>query len=99
MKTKTPQFLNFAAPGMMLSIVFIFAITLTALMFVLEKKEGLLDRSWIAGGTTTEIIASHIIVNFFIQFIRITFLLIFVYFVFKVWFYFYIFNLVIFLLN
>ncbi|CAF1177903.1 unnamed protein product, partial [Didymodactylos carnosus] len=45
----TPRFLNFAAPGMMISIIFFLAIGLTALIFVVEKKEGLLERSWIAG--------------------------------------------------
>jgi ABC-type multidrug transport system permease subunit len=78
------RFLDFAAPGMMVSIIFFFAIGLTALMFVVEKKEGLLERNWIGGVTTIEVMLAHIIVKFFIQFIQIIFLLIFANFIFKV---------------
>jgi len=80
----SPRFLNFAAPGMMVSIIFFLAIGLTALMFVVEKKEGLLERGWIAGVTTIEVMFAHIIVKFFIQFIQITLLIIFAHFIFKV---------------
>jgi ABC-type multidrug transport system permease subunit len=80
-----PRFLNFAAPGMMISIIFFLAIGLTALIFVVEKKEGLLDRSLIAGVTTIEIMFAHIIVKFFIQFIQIVLLIVFADFIFKVW--------------
>ncbi len=80
----SPRFLNFAAPGMMVSIIFFLAIGLTALMFVVEKKEGLLERGWIAGVTTIEVMLAHVIVKFFIQFIQITLLLIFGHFIFKV---------------
>ncbi|CAF2693615.1 unnamed protein product [Rotaria sp. Silwood2] len=38
-----PRFLNFAAPGMMISIIFFLAIGLTALIFVVEKKEVVSD--------------------------------------------------------
>jgi hypothetical protein len=36
-------------PGTMVSIMFSLAIGVTGLMFVTEKKDGLLDRSWVAG--------------------------------------------------
>ncbi|CAF4089811.1 unnamed protein product, partial [Adineta steineri] len=74
---KGQKFLNFAAPGMMISIIFFLAIGLTALIFVVEKKEGLLERSWIAGVTTVEVMLAHIIVKFFIQFIQIILMIIF----------------------
>jgi ABC-type multidrug transport system permease subunit len=80
----SPIFVNFAAPGMMVSIIFFLAVGLTALMFVVEKKEGLLERSWIAGVTTIEVMFAHIIVKFFIQLIQIAFLLIFAHFIFQV---------------
>ncbi|CAF3547196.1 unnamed protein product [Rotaria sp. Silwood1] len=79
-----PRFLNFAAPGMMISIIFFLAIGLTALIFVVEKKEGLLERSWIAGVTTIEVMFAHIIVKFFIQAIQIVLVLVFIDFIFKV---------------
>ncbi|CAF3243491.1 unnamed protein product, partial [Rotaria sp. Silwood2] len=74
---KVQRFLNFAAPGMMISIIFFLAIGLTALIFVVEKKEGLLERSWIAGVTTVEVMLAHIIVKFFIQFIQIILMVVF----------------------
>ncbi|CAF1626056.1 unnamed protein product [Adineta ricciae] len=74
---KVQNFLNFAAPGMMISIIFFLAIGLTALIFVVEKKEGLLERSWIAGVTTVEVMLAHIIVKFFIQFIQIILMIVF----------------------
>jgi hypothetical protein len=37
--TKVERFLNFAALGMMISIIFFLAIGLTALIFVVEKKK------------------------------------------------------------
>lgn len=74
---KIERFLNFAAPGMMISIIFFSAIGLTALIFVVEKKEGLLERSWIAGVTTVEVMLAHIIVKFFVQFIQIILMVIF----------------------
>lgn len=79
-----PRFLNFAAPGMMLSIIFFLAIGLTALIFVIEKKEGLLERSSIAGVNIFEIMFAHISVKFFIQFIQVTLLIIFAHFIFEV---------------
>ncbi|CAF1454547.1 unnamed protein product [Rotaria sordida] len=79
-----PQFLNFAAPGMMISIIFFLAVGLTALIFVVEKKEGLLERSWIAGVTTIEVMFAHIVVKFFIQAIQIILLLVFADVIFKV---------------
>jgi ABC-type multidrug transport system permease subunit len=79
-----PRFLNFSAAAMILSIIFVLAISLTALVLVLEKKEGLLERNWIGGVTTIEVMLAHIIVKFFIQFIQIIFLLIFANFIFKV---------------
>lgn len=79
-----PKFLNFAAPGMMLSIIYFLAVGLTALIFVVEKKEGLLERSWIAGVTIIEIMFSHIIVKFFIQIIQVVLLIVFAHFIFEV---------------
>jgi ABC-type multidrug transport system permease subunit len=79
-----PIFVNFGGPGMMISIIYFIAIGLTGLMFVIEKKEGLLERSWICGVKTIEIMLSHMIVKFLIQFIQIILLVIFAHFIFKV---------------
>ncbi len=46
---KSPTFTEFMAPGVVLSIAFLAAVALTALAFVMERKEGLLERSLVAG--------------------------------------------------
>ena len=45
----SPSFTEFMAPGVLLSISFLAAVALTALAFVMERKEGLLERSLVAG--------------------------------------------------
>ncbi|CAF4035754.1 unnamed protein product, partial [Rotaria sordida] len=79
-----PKFVNFAAPGMMISIIFFLAIGLTGLLFVVEKKEGLLERTWITGVTTIELMFAHIIVKFFIQIIQVILLLTFTHYIFNI---------------
>ena len=44
-----PSFTDFIAPGMIVSIGFAMSIGLTALIFVIERREGMLDRTWAAG--------------------------------------------------
>ena len=46
---QSPSFTEFMAPGVLLSISFLAAVALTALAFVMERKEGLLERSLVAG--------------------------------------------------
>lgn len=46
---REPTFTEFMAPGVLLSIAFLAAVALTALAFVMERKEGLLERTLIAG--------------------------------------------------
>jgi hypothetical protein len=75
----------------MISIIFFLAIGLTALIFVVEKKEGLLERSWIAGVTTVEVMLAHVIVKFFIQFIQIILMVVFADVIFQVRFFFFVF--------
>lgn len=44
-----PSFRDFMAPGLILGITYALAIGLTAISFVIERKEGLFDRSLVAG--------------------------------------------------
>jgi ABC-type multidrug transport system permease subunit len=50
---------NFMAPGIMISIIFTITIGLTSIMFVIERNGGFLDRSLIAGVSTTDILIAH----------------------------------------
>ena len=46
MKPTAPDFM---APGIILTIVYFMAVALTAATFVIERKQGLLDRVLVAG--------------------------------------------------
>ncbi|KAF4533241.1 hypothetical protein B566_EDAN005156 [Ephemera danica] len=43
-----PSFTDFVAPGVILTIVFFLAVALTSSALIIERMEGLLDRSWVA---------------------------------------------------
>ncbi|XP_075228685.1 ABC-type transporter snustorr isoform X2 [Lycorma delicatula] len=62
-----PSFTNFVAPGVILTIVFFLAVALTSSALIIERMEGLLDRSWVAGVTPLEILFSHVITQFVVM--------------------------------
>ena len=63
---ETPNFTDFMAPGIIILIIFFLALALTGEFFILEKKDGLMDRSWVAGVLPSEYVISYVIVQFFI---------------------------------
>ena len=67
-----PTFTEFMAPGVILSITYFMAVGLTALSFILERKEGLLDRSWVAGVTATEVMLAHVIAQFIVLIMQVS---------------------------
>ncbi|XP_064650720.1 ABC transporter G family member 20-like isoform X2 [Lineus longissimus] len=79
-----PSFTNFMAPGVIISIPFFMATGLTALSFVIERKEGLLDRSCVAGVSAFEIMAAHVGVQFLVMTVQVALLLVFALLVFGV---------------
>lgn len=81
---ENPQFRDFIAPGMMMSIIFFLAIGLTSLIFVVEKKEGLFERIWVTGVKTIEMIIAHLIMKIFIQLIQILFMISFAKFIYHI---------------
>lgn len=62
-----PSFTDFVAPGVILTIVFFLAVALTSSALIIERMEGLLDRSWVAGVTPGEILFSHVITQFVVM--------------------------------
>ena len=72
-------FLNF------FSITFSMSIGLTALLFVSERKEGLLDRTWVAGVNVTEMVLAQILTQCITLFVQSLILIILVKFAFKVY--------------
>ncbi|CAH1980264.1 unnamed protein product [Acanthoscelides obtectus] len=84
-----PVFTNFAAPGVILTIVFFLAVSLTALALIMERNEGLLGRSFVAdqfiiGVTATEILFSHVFTQFIVMVGQTLLALLFMIAVFKV---------------
>ena len=79
-----PTFTEFMAPGVILSITYFMAVGLTALSFIIERKEGLLDRSWVAGVTATEVMLAHVIAQFVVMVVQVALVLVFMIYVFDV---------------
>ncbi|CAJ1066677.1 LOW QUALITY PROTEIN: ABC transporter G family member 23 [Xyrichtys novacula] len=77
------DFTTFVTPGAVLSITFYLAVGLTALSFVLERKEGLLDRCWVAGVSSLEMMLAHLLSQLFVISVQIILLLLFILLVFK----------------
>ncbi|KAJ8938909.1 hypothetical protein NQ318_008662 [Aromia moschata] len=79
-----PSFTDFVAPGVILTIVFFLAVALTSSALIIERMEGLLDRSWVAGVTPGEILFSHVVTQFVVMCGQTTLVLIFMILVFRV---------------
>lgn len=82
--THSPSFTEFMAPGVILSITYIMAVGLTSLTFVEERKSGLMDRSWVSGVTSTQVLVSHVFTQFFVLMVQVFGLLIFTFLVFDI---------------
>uniref|UniRef100_A0A3P8UVC0 ABC transporter G family member 23-like n=1 Tax=Cynoglossus semilaevis TaxID=244447 RepID=A0A3P8UVC0_CYNSE len=77
------DFTTFVTPGAILSITFYLAVGLTALSFVLERKEGLLDRCWVAGVSSMETMLAHLFSQLLVISVQILLLLLFILLVFE----------------
>ncbi|PVD27772.1 hypothetical protein C0Q70_12944 [Pomacea canaliculata] len=73
---------QFMAPGILLSISFFMAIGLTALAFVLEKKEGLYERNLVSGVNPAEVMIAHVLTQFLVLVVQVSLLLLFTFTVF-----------------
>ncbi|KJE94008.1 hypothetical protein CAOG_04710 [Capsaspora owczarzaki ATCC 30864] len=72
-----PRFTDFILPAMIINIAFAMSIGLTAMSFVLEKKEGLLDRTWAAGVSPGEVLIGHTLIQFCVLVVQLGLLLLF----------------------
>ncbi|EFN72463.1 ABC transporter G family member 20 [Camponotus floridanus] len=82
--TNDPSFTDFVAPGVILTIVFFLAVALTSSALIIERMEGLLDRSWVAGVSPGEILFSHVVTQFVVMCGQTALVLIFMILVFDV---------------
>lgn len=58
-----PDFVGFLAPGAIINVIFVLSMSLAAVMIVGEKREGLLERTFVAGADTVGIILAQISVK------------------------------------
>lgn len=56
---REPNFTDFAAPGVILTIVFFLAVALTSGAMIIERNEGMLERCLVSGISVLEILFSH----------------------------------------
>ncbi|XP_025989542.1 ABC transporter G family member 20 isoform X2 [Solenopsis invicta] len=61
---QNPNFTDFAAPGVILTILFFLSVALTSGSLLLERNEGLLERTLVSGLTGTEILFGQVITQF-----------------------------------
>ncbi|XP_053976396.1 ABC transporter G family member 23-like [Hylaeus volcanicus] len=62
-----PNFTDFVAPGVILTIIFFLSVALTSGAMLLERNEGLLERSLVSGITGTEILMGQVITQFVVM--------------------------------
>ncbi|KAG7190247.1 hypothetical protein KM043_006366 [Ampulex compressa] len=81
---KDPNFTDFAAPGVILTIIFFLSVALTSGAMLLERNEGLLERSLVSGITGPEILFGQVVTQFVIMVGQTIMVLIFAFPIFKV---------------
>ncbi|XP_050708536.1 ABC transporter G family member 20-like isoform X1 [Eriocheir sinensis] len=77
------SFTEFMAPGVILTITYFMAVGLTALSFIIERKEGLLDRSWVSGVQSSEVMLAHLATQMLVMLVQIALILVFMFPVFQ----------------
>ncbi|XP_050429467.1 ABC transporter G family member 23 [Adelges cooleyi] len=62
-----PNFTDFAAPGVILTIIFFLAVALTSGAMLIERNEGILERSLVSGITGIEVLLGHVVCQLMIM--------------------------------
>lgn len=79
-----PSFRDYIAPALVLAITYAMSVGLTALAFVQERMEGILERTVVSGVQAVHIFFAHFIVEFVMMLIQTVVMLIFMFKVFGV---------------
>ena len=82
--TINPSMTEFMAPGVIILIAYYATTALTALSLVLERKDGLLERSLVAGVNSLEFLVSHIMTQTLVLTIQEILMLITTFYIFEV---------------
>ncbi|KAF5284915.1 hypothetical protein FQA39_LY16870 [Lamprigera yunnana] len=67
---------NFASPGITLTLIFVFSSAMSACSLLVERNEGILERSLIMGVNGIELLVSHVICDFFVLVCQVVLILI-----------------------
>lgn len=81
---KHQGYLEYMAPGVVVSISYIMATGLTALAFILERRDGLFERSLVAGVDTLQVLVAHALTQIIVMVVQIVFVLVFTFLVFEI---------------
>eukprot|EP00095_Tigriopus_kingsejongensis_P012232 snap_masked-scaffold87_size395581-processed-gene-0.5 protein:Tk12232 transcript:snap_masked-scaffold87_size395581-processed-gene-0.5-mRNA-1 annotation:"abc transporter g family member 20-like" len=82
--TEKQSLTDFAVPGIVLLITYFMALGLTALSFIVEQNEGILNRNWVAGVTPSELMLAHVGAQFSVMTVQTVLMLLYVIFVFQI---------------
>lgn len=74
---RIPNFTDFAAPGVMLTITFFLAVALTSGTMLIERNEGILERCLVSGITGLEILSSHVVTQLLVVFCQTVMIIVF----------------------
>ncbi|XP_023172078.1 ABC transporter G family member 20 [Drosophila hydei] len=73
---RNPNFTDFAAPGVILTIIFFLSVAITSGAMLIERNEGMLERCLVAGITGPEILLSQVVTQFTVMLSQTVFVLI-----------------------
>ncbi|KAH8404302.1 hypothetical protein KR215_006683 [Drosophila sulfurigaster] len=72
---RNPNFTDFAAPGVILTIIFFLSVAMTSGAMLIERNEGMLERCLVAGITGPEILLSQVVTQFTVMLSQTVFVL------------------------
>ncbi|KAK5645434.1 hypothetical protein RI129_006734 [Pyrocoelia pectoralis] len=65
-----PNFTDFATPGIILTVIFFLAVSLTSGAMLIERNEGILERSLVIGISGVELLTAHVVCQFVVMVIQ-----------------------------
>lgn len=78
------NYLQYMSPGVLISISYIMATGLTSLAFIIERRDGLYDRTLAAGVGQVQMLISHSIVQLVVMLVQISLVVFFTFVIYKV---------------
>ena len=83
-KLEMQNYLQYMSPGVLISISYIMATGLTSLAFIIERRDGLYDRTLAAGVGHVQMLLSHSIVQLLVMIVQISLVVFFTFVIYKV---------------